>query len=160
MFMPATIWVSLGIGIIGGTEWVMSKENQHYFDLLPKMIGLVVIAHGQEVKAATTKLLFFGTPILFFTSLIWWIYRTHADKRISINAVAARYLIKAVAEDQLDEIVNFGHALVGDNHIDVPTLKDRFRINSNILTALYSSGDSPSLLGYFIIYPLNKKGLY
>ena len=84
-------------------------------------------------------------------------YLSATSSSVSSKERTLKYKSQFATLDSLNEIYNFGNSLVGDSHIDLPTLKRRFNINSQIITCIYSDNDDSGtqLTGYYILYPLN-----
>lgn len=154
--IPVSIWVSLSVTLIGALNWSADSKNRVYLKYLPSWVESSIISYGNVAKVLVIQLLIFGTPVLLTMGIGWLIYMAISSNNPSNKAIPTKYTIKPVHEKDLGRIVDFGRSIVGDNHIDLATLKDRFLYNQNILTALYGIDREQSLLGYFIIYPLNK----
>jgi len=154
--IPVALWVSMGGSIIGAITWGSDSKNTIYLNHFPSWVKSTLYLYGNVVEAFVTQLLIFGTPILLAINICWIIYKNKWSNKTASH-YSTKYTIKPVSEDSLDCIVRFGHDLVGDNHVDLTTLKERFRVNPNILTALFDLSKEQSILGYFIIYPLNKE---
>lgn len=85
-----------------------------------------------------------------------FIFNKKPEKLLSLyHRVRSRYCLKPVSYEEIDGLVLKGYSLVGQSHVSPEVLKQRYEINSEIITGLYDI-KTKELLGYFILYPLNE----
>ncbi|MFA6014116.1 MAG: hypothetical protein WC742_03540 [Gallionellaceae bacterium] len=152
-FLPAYTWFATSSLFCGAFWWAIDSQEKYKLPLIDSTFQSELAPHLLDVSI---ELLLIGTPLVVLINFVMIAIIQRTSKR---QLKSSEYFVKHPSEQEIDNIVNFGKRLVGENHIDTETLKRRFSINPKIISCLYDSKSGNNLIGYFIIYPLTTAAL-